>query len=260
MKLGDRKDVHLLSILRPRNVPSVPAVLHDSGECIVRIVTRNIYQYILHVAIVSVAFAGFTACAWKAQADAPITPQAQQIIEFMRERRHSFERGDASAWGMHVAERCVLIEAGGRVLSKAQRMAEIRPVAGTEAFVGYTFSAVVSDIRATDFGDTIILTYRENDTETYTRLKGEWQLIAWTENSLPAAPPTVKLNPQLYDKYVGTYEVNPKATFTVTRDGNRLMGRYAGEEKFELLPASKSNFFTHGDSAVYAFFGIDQGT
>jgi hypothetical protein len=52
---------------------------------------------------------------------------------------------------------------------------------------------------------------------------------------------------------VGTYAVNPKATFTVTRDGSNLMRQYSGESKFELLPASRSNFFTHGDSAVYEF-------
>jgi hypothetical protein len=59
---------------------------------------------------------------------------------------------------------------------------------------------------------------------------------------------------------VGRYEVNPKATFTVTREGNKLMGQYAGEEKFELLPASRSNFFSAGDTAVYAFCGTKQGT
>jgi hypothetical protein len=32
-----------------------------------------------------------------------------------------------------------------------------------------------------------------------------------------------------------------------------LMGQYAGEEKFELLPASKTEFFSRGDSAVYLF-------
>jgi hypothetical protein len=239
-----------------------------------RLMTRDIYQRILHVAILNLAFVGFTARPAKAQDDVAITPQAQQVIEFMRERKHAYERGDASSWGLHVAEQCVLIEAGGRVLSKAQRMAEMGPMAKMEPFVGYTFSAVVNDVRTAKFGDAIILTYREKeirdygvqrsentyiDTETYIRLKGEWWLIAWTENSLPVEPPTVKLNPQLYDKYVGTYEVNPKATFTVMRDGNRLMGQYAGEEKFELLPASRSNFFTHGDSAVYTFLWDKSG-
>jgi hypothetical protein len=154
------------------------------------------------------------------------------------------------------------IEAGGRVSSKAQFMAGIEP------FIGYTFSALVDDVRIGEFGDTIVVIYREKDirdfgirrsegtyidTDTYARLNDEWELISFTENLLPPEPPIVKLTPQIYDKYVGTYAVNPKATFTVTRDGSKLMGQYLGESKFELLPASRSNFFTHGDSAVYEF-------
>jgi len=233
-----------------------------------RLLTRDILQHIFQVAILSLAFVGFTARPGRAQADAAVTPQAQQVIEFMRERKHAYERVDASAWGKHVAEQCSFVQAGGRVLGKAQFIAEMVP------FVGYTFSAVVSDVQAAEFGDTIILTYREKeirdygtqrsvnnyiDTETYARLKGAWQLIVFTENSLPVEPPTVKLNPQIYDKYVGTYEVNPRATFTVTREGNKLMGQYAGEEKSELLPASRSSFFTHGDSAEYVFLWDESG-
>jgi hypothetical protein len=45
----------------------------------------------------------------------------------------------------------------------------------------------------------------------------------------------------------------------VTREGNRLMGQYAGDEKFELLPASRSEFFAHGDDAVYAFIRDGSG-
>lgn len=197
-----------------------------------------------------------------AQNDSSITPQAQQVIKFMSERKHAYERGDASAWGRHVAEQCLFVEAGGRVSSKDQFLA------GMEPFVGYTFSAVVDRVRTVAFGDTIVVIYREKDirdfgvqrsegtyidTDTYARLNHEWELISWTENLLPPEPPIVKLAPQIYDKYVGRYEVNPKATFTVTRDGNKLMGQYSGEQKFELLPASRSDFFTHGDSAVYEF-------
>src|SRR5450432_325308 len=233
-----------------------------SGESTMRLLTRDILQHIFQVAILSLAFVGFTARPGRAQADAAVTPQAQQVIEFMRERKHAYERVDASAWGKHVAEQCSFVQAGGRVLGKAQFIAEMVP------FVGYTFSAVVSDVQAAEFGGAIILTYREKeirdygsqrsennyiDTETYIRLKGEWQLIAFTEDAVPVDPPVVKLNPQIYDKYVGTYAVNPKATFTVTREGNRLMGQCAGEKTFELLPASRSSFFTPGDDAVYAF-------
>jgi hypothetical protein len=121
-----------------------------------RLLTRDILQHIFQVAILSLAFLGFTARPGRAQADAAVTPQAQ-VIEFMRERKHAYERVDASAWGKHVAEQCSFIQAGGRVLGKAQFIAEMVP------FVGYKFSAVVSDVQAAGFGDTIILTYREKE-------------------------------------------------------------------------------------------------
>jgi Domain of unknown function (DUF3471) len=229
--------------------------------CTKHILMRIISEHIMKVAILSVAFVGFAASPAKAQTVATTASPVQQVIQFMHERKQAYERSDPLAWGQHVAEQCTFIQVG-RVLSKAQFIAEMAP------FVGYTFSGIVDDVRAAEFGDTIILTYREKeirdygvqrtensyiDTETYIRLDGKWQLILWTENSLPVEPPIVKLDLQTYNKYVGRYEVNPKATFTVTREGNRLMGQYAGEEKFELLPASKSNFFTHGDNAVYVF-------
>lgn len=189
------------------------------------------------------------------------SPQAKRVIQFMRDRKHAFERGDASAWGAHVAENCSLVEAGGRLSTKAQ-------FSHSEPFVGYKFYVEVSDVRASDFGATIVITYREKDirdfggqrvegiyidTDTYTKMNGEWQLVLFTENLLPSDPSIGKLDPQLYDNYVGTYEVNPQATFTVTREGSRLFGQYAKDDKFELLPHTKSRFFRRGDSAQYTF-------
>lgn len=109
-----------------------------------RKVTQDICQHILLVVILSLAFAGFTARTGKAQADAAITPQAQQVIELMRERKRAYLQSDAQAWGSHVAEQCSFIQAGGRLLTKAQFIAEMGP------FVGYTFSAVISEVRAAE--------------------------------------------------------------------------------------------------------------
>ena len=64
-----------------------------------RMVTRDIHHHILQVVSLSLAFVGFTARPGRAQATAAITPQAQQVIEFMRERKHAYERSDASALG-----------------------------------------------------------------------------------------------------------------------------------------------------------------
>lgn len=188
--------------------------------------------------------------------------QVKRVIQFTRDRKHAVERGDASAWGEHVAESCSFVEAGGRRSTKAQ-------FSHFEQFVGYKFYVELSDVRASNFGETIVITYHEKDirdfgvqrsignyidTDTYAKVNGDWQLVLFTENLLPLEPSIGKLDPRLYDKYVGTYEVNPQATFTVTREGSRLFGQYAQDDKFELLPASKSRFFSRGDkSAQYTF-------
>jgi hypothetical protein len=52
------------------------------------------------------AIIGLCATIAVAQNDSVITPQAQRVIQFMRERKHAYERGDASAWGRHVSEKC----------------------------------------------------------------------------------------------------------------------------------------------------------
>jgi hypothetical protein len=198
-----------------------------------------------------------------AQYSAPV----QQVIQFMRERKHAYETRDAAAWGRHVAEKCSFVEAGGRLSTKEQ-------FSSLEALVGYKMSVEVSDIRATEFGETILLTYREKDTrdfgtqrsvgnyldtETYARVDGEWKLIAFTENLISPEPAVVKLDPNLYDGYVGKYEANKDATFIVTREGNKLFGQYAGEEKAELLPASKTRFLVRGDTAAYLFVSDKTG-
>jgi Domain of unknown function (DUF4440) len=192
---------------------------------------------------------------------APYKSQIQQVIQFMRERKHAYETRDVAAWGRHVAEKCSLVEAGGRLSTKEQ-------FSSMEGLVGYKLSVEVSDIRATEFGETILLTYREKDTrdfgmqrsigryldtETYARVDGEWKLIAFTENLVATVPAIVKLDLRLYDNFVGTYAANKDAIFVVTREGDRLFGKYPGEEKAELLPASKSRFFVRGDTAAYLF-------
>jgi hypothetical protein len=54
-----------------------------------RMLTRDIYSYLLKIAILSLVIAGFTARSGKAQADATSPPRAQLVIDFMRERKHA---------------------------------------------------------------------------------------------------------------------------------------------------------------------------
>jgi CubicO group peptidase (beta-lactamase class C family) len=53
----------------------------------------------------------------------------------------------------------------------------------------------------------------------------------------------VALDPRVLDAYVGRYQVAPKATLLVTREGNALFIRPTGQPRFEIAPESDRRFF-----------------
>ena len=64
----------------------------------------------------------------------------------------------------------------------------------------------------------------------------------------PLAPPTkqhtqVKVDPNIYDSYLGTYELAPSFIITITRDGDHLFEQATRQPKFEIFPESERDFF-----------------
>jgi CubicO group peptidase (beta-lactamase class C family) len=52
-----------------------------------------------------------------------------------------------------------------------------------------------------------------------------------------------KVDPALYDAYVGEYELQPGFVLSVTREGDRLMTQATGQAKVEVFPSSETEFF-----------------
>ena len=52
-----------------------------------------------------------------------------------------------------------------------------------------------------------------------------------------------KVDPAIYDAYVGEYELAPGFILTVTREGDRLMTQATGQEKVDIFPSSETQFF-----------------
>jgi CubicO group peptidase (beta-lactamase class C family) len=59
----------------------------------------------------------------------------------------------------------------------------------------------------------------------------------------PKERPTVKVNPQIYEDYVGSYQLVPGFIITVTREGDKLMAQATAQPKFEIFPESEAKFF-----------------
>jgi CubicO group peptidase (beta-lactamase class C family) len=68
---------------------------------------------------------------------------------------------------------------------------------------------------------------------------------------------TAKVDPKLYDAYVGRYQITPAIVLTVTRDGDKLMAEATGQGKNEVFPESEAVFFLKPTSDVTITFVKD---
>jgi hypothetical protein len=54
------------------------------------------------------------------------------------------------------------------------------------------------------------------------------------------------VDPKIYDDYVGQYASEPKAIFTISREGDKLVGQAPDGSKVEFLPENETTFFVKG--------------
>jgi hypothetical protein len=56
-------------------------------------------------------------------------------------------------------------------------------------------------------------------------------------------PPIAKVDPKIYDAYVGRYDIGNNRVYVITREGDRLLTQIAGNPPFELFPETETQFF-----------------
>jgi hypothetical protein len=67
-----------------------------------------------------------------------------------------------------------------------------------------------------------------------------------------------KVDPAVYDAYVGQYELAPGFILSVTREGDRLITQATGQTKIEIFPISETEFFpTVVDARITFVRGAD---
>ncbi len=59
----------------------------------------------------------------------------------------------------------------------------------------------------------------------------------------PKEHKAIKVDPKIYDAYVGQYEVTPKFKITLYREKSHLMAILTGQPPFEVFPESETTFF-----------------
>jgi serine-type D-Ala-D-Ala carboxypeptidase/endopeptidase len=61
---------------------------------------------------------------------------------------------------------------------------------------------------------------------------------------MPKQRVEIKVDPKIYDAYVGRYQLAPNFILTVTKEDGRLMTQATGQQKIEIFPESETDFFT----------------
>jgi CubicO group peptidase (beta-lactamase class C family) len=111
---------------------------------------------------------------------------------------------------------------------------EIRPTSATEFF--------------STIDPTVHVQFLKDGKGAVTGLKaiprtGPVLSYAKTDKPLPAERKEVKLDPALYDRYVGEYELAPGFFIIITKEEGKLMGQATGQPKVELYPEAETKFF-----------------
>jgi CubicO group peptidase (beta-lactamase class C family) len=66
-------------------------------------------------------------------------------------------------------------------------------------------------------------------------------------------PPTVRLDPSVLDRYVGTYRVDPSFAIAVTRIGERLFAQATGQPRLGLYAEAEDRFYLRAVEAKVVF-------
>lgn len=69
----------------------------------------------------------------------------------------------------------------------------------------------------------------------------------------------VNINPQLFDQYVGEYELSPAFKITIRKEEEKLLAQATGQAPFELKPENEQKFFIEVVDAQIEFNKDDSG-
>jgi CubicO group peptidase (beta-lactamase class C family) len=90
-------------------------------------------------------------------------------------------------------------------------------------------------------------------------LFGEKYELPQDEVAAAAARKEIKVDPKIFDAYVGDYQLAPNFIMTVTREGDKLMVQATGQGKSEIFPESETKFFSKVVNAQLVFNKDDKG-
>src|SRR5713101_7911733 len=172
-------------------------------------------------------------------AEPPIT-QAE-LVRRTQELYDSLVPGNQEPWKKYFADDCTFSDEKGRTFDKQKLVADIAPLPK-----GYSGAIKIDNVISRIIGDTAVLSYDANETETifgqnlraryhvtdtWLRRNGEWQIIASQAHRYYEDPTVGKADEKKFPDYVGTYELAPGQTRKVTAESGKLFVERKGKKE-----------------------------
>ena len=229
---------------------------------------------ILATLLVLVAASPLAAGQTRGTSSVPVSADEQALRKLDQQTLEAIIKNDKSFFDALWIADAISTDQYGRVKTKAEVMKNLQPAPSD---VKYMFNR--EDVQVHVYGNTAVVSGRtvgpiqaggqtininERSTDTYVRRGGKWVLVATHVSQIPAERAIAKVDPKVYDSYVGEYQLTPSLIFVITNEGGKLMGQATtygkpSGEKRELLPASETTFFTKWDKEEMVFVRDDKG-
>ena len=153
-------------------------------------------------------------------------------------------------------------------MDKTKLVADITPVPA-----GYSGAIKVDNVQSRIIGDTAVLSYDANETETifgqnltaryhitdtWLRRSGEWKIVASQAHRYYEDPAIGKIDPKKFGDFIGIYELAPGQTRSVTAEGENLFVERKGKKE-QLFPETSEIFFRMGVEGRIPFHYVPTG-
>ena len=198
--------------------------------------------------------------------DVPITQD--ELVRRTQELYDAIVPGNQAPWKKYFADDCIFSDEKGRTLDKAKLIADIAPMPA-----GYSGAIKIDNVQSRIIGDTGVLSYDANETETifgqnltaryhitdtWLRRTGEWKIIASQAHRYYEDPAIGKIDPEKLGDFIGIYELAPAQTRSVTAEGENLFVERKGKKE-QLFPETSDLFFRKGVEGRILFRYDDHG-
>jgi hypothetical protein len=187
-------------------------------------------------------------------ATATLTQNA--LLRLTQQRMDAVASGIKRPFEQQFYDDALIFDERGRAMDKARLVREVTPVPegdiatlrviNPQSRIEGKIAVFAYDLDETEviFGQVNKAKYHETD--TWLERGDEWKIIAEQVLRYYADPAPGVADVGRYPHYLGKYELSPKVTLLITRDGSKLYAQEIGKQKRELIPEATDIFFSPG--------------